>query len=139
MKYFTIKELSKSPTAQRLGIDNTPPPQEEGNLKLLVEKVLDPIREAYKKPIIVNSGYRCHVLNRKIGGVPNSHHLGGMAADIQTVKDTVEDNKTLFNIIQKMIESKEIEVTQLIDEKNYSWIHISYNPADIRNQILHLK
>ena len=82
MKHFTLKEFVKSDTARRLGIDNTPSPQVEERLRQLVDYVLDPLREAYGKPIYVNSGYRCPALNRAVGGVAHSQHLTGEAADI---------------------------------------------------------
>ena len=64
MKHFTLRELIKSDTAIRKGIKNVPNKQEEQNLTALVDKILDPLREAYKKPIIVTSGFRCEELNR---------------------------------------------------------------------------
>ena len=74
MKYFTINELTKSATATSKGIDNTPTKEVVGNLTTLVDKVLDPLREAYGKPIKVNSGYRCPKLNKAVGGSATSQH-----------------------------------------------------------------
>ena len=82
MKYFTLKELTRSTTATAKGIDNTPTPEVEKNLTLLVENVLDPLREIYGKPITVNSGYRCPELNKAVGGSKTSDHVKGFAADI---------------------------------------------------------
>jgi len=72
MKYFTIKELTTSSTATRLKIDNTPTEEVVNNLESLVNNILDKIREAYGKPITVNSGYRCPKLNTAIGGSKTS-------------------------------------------------------------------
>ena len=72
MKYFTISELTKSATAKRLGINNTPALTERNNLEQLVNKILDPLREAYGAPIIVTSGFRCYLLNRAVGGAASS-------------------------------------------------------------------
>ena len=82
MKYFTIEELTRSTTARQRGIDNTPSQQVIDNLTALVNNVLDPLRQAWGKPIHVNSGYRCPALNKAVGGVPHSQHMLGEAADI---------------------------------------------------------
>lgn len=131
MKYFTIKELCKSSTATQRGINNTPNSEIVNNLEQLVKYILDPLREKYGKAIIVNSGYRCEALNKAVGGSKTSHHRYGLAADI-TAKSK-EENKKLFNLAQEL----DLPFDQLIDEKNYSWIHISYNKKP-RKQILHL-
>lgn len=133
MKYFSINELSKSATAKRHGIDNTPPPEVVANMKLLIEKVLDPLRSAWGAPIIVDSGYRCPRLNKIVKGAANSQHLLGQAADIHTVSDTVYSNRRLFELIQSL----KLPFDQLIDEYGYNWIHVSYSPRN-RRKILHL-
>ena len=133
MKYFTIKELTESNTANRLHIDNTPSQEIIENLTLLVDNILDKIREAWGKPITVNSGYRCPKLNTAIGGSKTSQHITGKAADI-TVGNR-QANRSLFQFIQKL----DLPFDQLIDEYNYKWVHISYDPNRNRKQILHLK
>ena len=134
MKYFTLNELIKSDTAKRHKIENIPNAQEKSNLILLVDKILDPLREAYGKPIIVTSGFRCEELNKVVGGSKKSHHRTGQAADIRTLEDTPEENKKLFDLI---IELK-LPFDQLIDEYNFDWVHVSYSPQN-RKQILHIK
>ena len=131
MKYFTLKELTKSDTAIRKGIKNIPNRQEEQNLIALIDNVLDPLREAYGKPIIVTSGFRCEELNRLVGGSKTSHHRTGQAADIRTVTDTPEENKKLYDLIIKL----NLPFDQLIDEYNFDWVHVSYAPKN-RKQIL---
>lgn len=131
MKYFTIKELCKSSTATYKGINNTPNSEIVNNLEQLVDNILDPLRENYGKPIIVNSGYRCDALNKTVGGSNTSQHKYGLAADI-TAGSRLE-NRRLFTLIQKM----NLPFDQLIDEKNYSWIHVSFSKKP-RKQILHL-
>lgn len=84
MKWFTIEELTRSSTAERLHIDNKPSEAVVGNLKRLAEQTLDPARALLGSPIFVNSGYRCPQLNKAVGGVPNSFHLQGRAADLDT-------------------------------------------------------
>lgn len=135
MKYFTLKELTRSTTATEKGIDNTPTPEVEKNLTLLVENVLDHLREIYGKPITVNSGYRCPELNKAVGGSKTSDHVKGFSADITA--SNKEDNAKLFEIIKN-----NFVFDQLIWEKGNSkypdWVHVSYNPDRLRNQILKL-
>lgn len=131
MKYFTIKELTKSSTAEAKGIDNTPTLDVERNLTALVDNILDGVREIYGKPITVNSGYRCPELNKAVGGSATSDHVKGFAADI--TGGSKEENERLFNIIKH-----NFHFSQLIDEKNFSWVHVSYNPNNLKNQTLKL-
>lgn len=131
MKYFTIKELCKSSTAIQKGIDNTPNSEIVSNLKQLVDQVLDPLRKRYGKPIKVNSGYRCPQLNKAVKGATNSQHMKGLAADITA--GSVKENKILFQLVQEL----NLPFDQLIDEKKFSWIHVSVSNKP-RKQILHL-
>ena len=133
MKYFTIEELCESDIAVELGITNTPDATAVANLRELVENVLDPLREAWGGPITVSSGYRNKQLNIAVGGATNSHHLYGMAADITV--GTKDKNRKLFVLVQQL----GLPFTQLIDEYGYQWVHISYDPQDLRKQIVHTK
>ena len=135
-KNFTLNELIHSSTANYNKVDNTPGRLELENLKKLCHEILQPIRNKWGDSIFVNSGYRNPILNRLVGGSTSSQHLKGEAADITV--GSKEDNKRLFELIVEMIEKGEIKVGQLIDEKNYSWIHISL-PYKKVNQVLHLK
>ena len=99
MKHFTIEELTRSATADLHGIDNSPSQESTANMRRLVETVLDPARERLGKPIYVNSGYRCPELNRKVGGVANSYHLQGRAADLDT---RTGDNRRLYEILRQL-------------------------------------
>ena len=179
MQHFTIQELSASATAERLAIDNTPPRAAQRMLTILVEQLLDPIRRRYGAPIIVTSGYRCPALNTAVGGVANSHHIVGCAADIvaspspsqgggpsSAVSESPllgptrksvgcdeerfispeesrlrvfgrgEANLSLFHLIIQMQREGAIRFTQLIAEKDYRWLHISYVPGMLRNQVI---
>lgn len=132
MKYFTIEELCHSDTAVARKIDNSPTRVVVENLEALVLNVLDPLREAYGKPIRVNSGYRSARLNLVIGGAKNSQHMTGEAVDITA--GTKEDNKWLFDYI-----FRHLPYDQLIDESNYSWVHVSFKNNDTnRQQVLRL-
>lgn len=132
MKYFTIKELCGSTTAKELGIDNTPTPQAVENMTRLINVVLDPLREAYGKPITTNSGYRSQALNAVTKGASKtSQHMTGEAVDITV--GTKEGNKWLFDYIKD-----NLPYDQLIDEYNYSWVHVSLD-GDMcnRREIIH--
>lgn len=128
MKHFSMSELTKSATAARLGIDNTPTESVRRHLTALVDNILDPLRDAWGAPIIVSSGYRCKKLNKAVGGASTSQHVTGEAADIHTVSDTAEDNRRLYRLIQSL----ELPVDQCIDEYGYNWIHVSYGPRNRR-------
>ena len=132
MKYFTIEELSRSATASRLKIDNTPPPEAVTALTRLTERLLDPVRELRGGPLIVTSGYRCAALNSAVGGARHSHHMRGMAADITT--GNAVDNRRLFQAIM----ASGLDFTQMIDERGFSWIHLSFDPDDLRKEVLRL-
>ena len=134
MKYFCISELTASATALREGIDNRPSKCAYHLLHVLVDQLLDPIREAWGEPIVVSSGYRCKELNTLIGGVKNSHHMLGCAADL--IAGNKADHRRLFRIIVQMQQAGQIKFTQLIAEDNYRWLHISYVPSDLRCQII---
>lgn len=135
MKYFTMNELTHSATAIRKGIDNTPDNTAKANLTALVANILDPLREAYGKPIVVSSGYRCAKLNRAVGGVARSQHITGQAADIQSVSKSKADHKKLFELVQRL----RLPYDQLIDEYDYKWVHISFDARGNRRQVLHVK
>ena len=133
MKYFTIQELTASATALREGINNRPSKCAYHLLHVLVDQLLDPIREAWGEPIVVSSGYRCKQLNTLVGGAKYSHHILGCAADI--ICGTKTDHRRLFKLIQQMQQEGRIKFTQLILESNGRWIHISYVPGDLRCQV----
>ena len=136
---FTLNELIHSSTADRYDIDNTPSQFEYNNLVKLCKEVLQPVREKWKKPIIVTSGYRSPALNVKVKGSGTSQHCRGEAADFEAANG---ENGKLFHIIEAMIHNNQIEVGQLIwekgDEHNPDWIHISLPMLHKKNQILHL-
>ncbi len=134
MKYFTIPELTSSATALREGIDNRPSKCAYHLLHALADQLLDPIREAWGEPIVVSSGYRCKQLNELIGGVKNSHHILGCAADI--IAGNRADHRRLFKLIQQMQQEGRIKFTQLIWEGDGRWIHISYVPGNLKCQVI---
>ena len=132
--YFSIQELTASATALREGIDNRPSKCAYHLLHVLIDQLLDPIREAWGEPIVVSSGYRCKQLNALVGGVKNSHHILGCAADI--IAGNRADHRKLFKMIQKMQQEGRIKFTQLIWEGDGRWIHISYVPGNLKCQVI---
>ncbi|MDR2449794.1 MAG: peptidase M15 [Prevotellaceae bacterium] len=128
MKHFTLKELTVTDT----GMPNRPGTEEEKNLINLVDRLLDPVREQWGRPIRVNSGYRSISVNLAVGGATTSQHLRGEAADITA--GSKENNQKLFKII-----AEGHVFDQLIDESEYTWIHVSIKRNGVnRKQILHL-
>lgn len=123
MKNFTLEELGVKNTDAKIVTAIT----------ALVDKVLDPAREALGQPICINSGYRSLAHNKNIGGVPTSQHCKGEAVDIEMGGRSREENKRLFDYIRCFL-----PFDQLINEKDYSWIHVSFKAVGNRNQILHL-
>ena len=135
MKHFTIPELTYSTTAHRLGIDNLPSPAAMRNLMLLTDKVLDPVRELWGRPLVVTSGYRCTELNRQVGGVNGSQHLTGLAADLVTLGCNKLSNYRLY----EMIKASAIPFDQLIAEgrngNTCAWVHVSWSAAPRRQAL----
>ena len=135
MEHFTINELSKSDIAKKNGIDNTPDEASKKNLELLVDNILDPLRRKWGKPIVVNCGFRCEELNKLVKGSKTSQHRYGLAADIEDASRDEAENKRLFDLIREM----RLPFDQLINEFDYSWIHISYSKTLRRGQVLEAK
>ena len=127
MKYFTIRELTKSATAARKGINNSPNAAIVTSLTALIDNILDPLREKFGAPIIVTSGYRCPALNRAVGGATNSQHTKGEAADIRTVSDSREDNMKLLRcLLNSGIIFDQVIAENIDSEGNPDWIHVSF-------------
>jgi zinc D-Ala-D-Ala carboxypeptidase len=133
-KNFTLAEMTKSETALRHGMDNTPGEQETSALKLLAEKVLQPVRDHFGRGVKVNSGFRHPEVNAKVGGSKTSDHCRGQAADIEIpgvpnaeLAEWIKDN---------------LEFRQLILEfytpgiPDSGWVHVSYVEEDNKKQVL---
>ncbi|MSS18758.1 D-Ala-D-Ala carboxypeptidase family metallohydrolase [Sodaliphilus pleomorphus] len=140
MKHFTMRELTHSATAQRLGINNEPTDAVKANLTTLVEHILDPLREAWGAPIIVTSGYRSPQLNKAVHGAASSQHMLGQAADIHAMSDNPEENRKLLDLIIKL----GLPFDKLINEypnrkMQPDWIHVSYSPMNRRQKFTCIK
>lgn len=134
---FTLEELTKSETALRQGIDNTPTVEVVENLKVLAEKVLQPVRDHFGRGVKVNSGFRCLAVNAAVGGVQGakpSDHTRGMAADIEIPG---LPNAELAQWIEANLEYTQVILefyTQGIPDSG--WVHVSYDPANLKKQSL---
>lgn len=122
--YFTLAELTKSETAARHKINNTPPAAIIKNLQYGVDMVLDPLRRLYGKPIKINSGYRCPQLNKLVRGVTNSWHQEGNAADIHI--ESADEAKILFSNLQKL---PSVDTVLFEHSKTAQWLHVQWNMA----------
>lgn len=121
MKYFKESEFTKSTTASRNKIDNTPSSEIKSHIRELIE-FLEPIREKWGKPIIITSGYRCEALNSLLKGAKQSNHLTGYAADLST-----EDiSKFYFWLLDLLLDNK-INFDELFLETKGStqWVHFA--------------
>ena len=135
--HFTIEEMYASDTARRLGIDNKPTTQKMINLVYLCAYVLEPLRVAMNEPIKIGSGYRCEKLNKAVGGVYNSQHLKGQAADL-CIDGDIQKGRRWFNYIKD-----HLPFDQLIWEHNPKtgsyWLHVSFVYPDFgpnRRQVI---
>lgn len=121
---FYLSELVKSQTASRLNLNNTPNDTEIKNLKLLCEKVLQPIRDHFNKPVIITSGFRSKVVNNAVGGSSSSQHCFGQAADF--------DIPGIPNYDLAVWIKESLNYDQLILEcyhgGNSGWVHVGYSP-----------
>lgn len=126
MKHFTFQEFERSETAARLKIDNRMPEIAEAHVVELVDKLLDPLREAWGGPLIVTSGYRCAELNRAVGGSATSAHLAGWAADLVPVGDDPRGVQGLVDFAIEWLTATALPFDQLIDERSGGsrWLHI---------------
>ena len=134
MKYFTLKELLHSNVALNNDVVNLPPYNEAGevyyNLAVLVDKLLDPIRERFAVKMIITSGYRCEKVNKLVGGVDNSQHMKGEAVDFWFPGFSRKEMITAFFEIAEVF-----DFDQLIYYKKKGIIHISYSRENNRHQI----
>ena len=131
---FSLHELTKSETALRMGLDNTPGPVETEYLKILAERVLQPIRDHFGKGVKVNSGYRSPDSNAAVNGSRTSDHCKGQAADIEIPGVANAD------LAQWIMDN--LNYTQLILEfytpgiPDSGWVHVSYDPDNLKKQEL---
>ena len=135
-KNFSLEELTRSDTAERKGIDNSPTAEHIHNLAALCENVLQPLRDKVKHSIRVTSGYRSEKLNNAIGGSKTSEHSFGKAADIKLIIDGENKSELLYlSILEMGIPFRQM-IWEFGDEETPSWVHISFNKDDNKKQKL---
>ena len=120
--FFTLEEFTRSTTAKRLKIDNTPDDVVIRNIQYGVQMVLDPLRRMLQAPIIITSGYRCAKLNKAVGGVANSWHTKGNAADLR-IKDE-EEAKAIFQILKTL---PSVDTVLFEHSTSAIWIHVQWD------------
>lgn len=131
---FSLAELTKSETALRKNMTNEPDEATVSNLKLLAEKVLQPIRDHYNTGVKTNSGYRSPDVNAAVGGSRTSDHCKGQAADIEI--------PGIANAVLAAYIRENLKFTQLILEfytpgiPDSGWVHVSYDPANLKCQAM---
>jgi hypothetical protein len=133
-KNISYRESIHSNTAKRRGIDNSPKAEHIDNMRLVAEKVFEPLREWVGGPIKVNSFYRSEATNRAVGGTGKSQHCKGQAIDIDDVFGH-KTNAEMFYYIKDNLEYDQI-IWEFGDEHNPNWIHISYDKNNNRNRAL---
>ena len=138
MKYFSLSELTHSDTAVSVRIDNTPTAAAVPLMVELIDRVLDPVREHWGLPIRVTSGYRCPELNEEVGGVEDSWHMDGCAADITALGINEEHrrhrNIELMSLIRTLHLTGKLKLTECYAGPDYKFIHVAYSPANIDPQ-----
>lgn len=134
-EHFDLVEFTRSESAKRHGVSNDPTPEHLENIKILCEKVLEPVRVKFG-PINISSGYRSKVLNHFIGGALNSQHSVGQAADIDMDgSSSGVTNVDIFNYIKDHVEFDQL-IWEFGDNNKPDWVHVSYNKKGNRKQVL---
>lgn len=135
-KHLSLAEVTRSDSAKRNGIDNTPTAEHLENFKLLAEKVFEPIRAHFKVPIHISSGYRSQALNKFIKGSASSQHCKGEAIDIDMDgSSSGVTNKMVFDFIVANLDWDQI-IHEFGTDANPDWVHVSYTKGKNRKQKL---
>lgn len=129
MRYFTFDELTYSRTAVENGLSNRPGATERDNLAQLVERLLDPLRERLGEPIAILSGYRSPEVNTLVGGVPDSQHTLGEAADCYCLAGPER--------LLAVLRASGLPFDQAIVYRLRNFLHLSYRAGRCRSQILY--
>ena len=133
-KNFNLVEMTKSQTATRKGIDNTPSPTHQANLQSLCTSILQPIRDHFSQVVTVSSGYRSQELCLAIGSKITSQHAKGEAADFEIFGVS---NKELADYINENLDYDQLILEYWKEsDPNSGWVHCSYSEGNNRNQYL---
>jgi len=135
-KHLSLAEVTRSETAKRNGIDNTPTAEHLENFKLLSEKVFEPVRLHFGVPIYISSGYRSEALNKLIKGSSSSQHCKGEAIDIDMDGSSSNvTNADIYNFIKDNLDFDQL-IWEFGTDKNPDWVHVSYTKGKNRKQKL---
>lgn len=136
-EHLDLSEVTRSESAKRKGISNIPTEAHIANFKLLAEKIFEPIRNYFRCPIIISSGYRSKELNASIGGSATSQHCSGEAIDID-MDGTPNGvtNRMVFDYIKDNLSFDQL-IYEFGDSNNPDWVHVSYeSTGEQRKQVL---
>lgn len=134
-KNLSVKEVTKSATAIKYGINNEPAIEHLENLKAVAENIFQPLRERFGVPIAVTSGYRSRALNDVIGGSATSQHCKGQALDLDADVFGGITNADIFNFILDHLEFDQL-IWEFGTNENPAWVHVSYNKGKNRGESL---
>jgi hypothetical protein len=135
-QHLSLSEVTRSDSAKRHGIDNTPTAEHLENFKLLAEKVFEPIRAHFGVPIHISSGYRSNALNAFIKGSSSSQHCKGEAIDIDMDgSSNGVTNKMIFDFIKEKLDFDQL-IWEFGTDSNPDWVHVSYSKKGNRKQKL---
>ena len=134
--HLNLAEVTRSETAKRHGIDNTPTAEHLENFKILAERVFEPIRAHFGVPIFISSGYRSKALNEFIKGSPSSQHCKGQAIDIDMDGGNGEvTNRMVFDFIKNKLDFDQL-IWEIGTDFNPDWVHVSFMKSGNRKQKL---
>ena len=136
-KNLTLAEVLRSESAKRRGINNTPSAEHLENLRAIAINVFQPIRDHFKVPIHISSGYRSRLLNHAVGGSNTSQHSKGQALDID-MDGTRVTNKQIFDFIKDNLDFDQL-IWEFGNDQNPDWVHVSYVKGKNRKQVLRAK
>jgi zinc D-Ala-D-Ala carboxypeptidase len=138
-QYVSLSEVTKSDTATKRGIDNSPTPEHLENLKVICAEVFDKVREHFGVPLFISSGYRSAALNKAIGGSSTSDHNMGRALDLdQDFRGNGITNKQVFDYIRQNLDFDQL-IWEFGSNDNPDWVHVGYRKGANRKQVLRAK
>jgi hypothetical protein len=139
-EHLDLSEITRSDTAKRKGISNQPTPEHLENFKKLAENIFEPIRNHFKEPIFISSGYRSKELNTAVGGSLTSQHCSGEAIDIDMDgRSSTVTNKMIFEYIKNHLNFDQL-IFEFGTDSNPDWVHVSYeSTGKQRKQVLKQK
>jgi len=136
-EHISYEEATKSQTAIRRGIDNTPTPEHLEAMKLVAEKVFEPIRNHFNVPIGISSFYRSKALNKAVGGAASSQHTKGEAIDVDADIFGEITNKMIFDYVRNNLSFDQL-IWEYGDNLKPAWVHVSYKAKGNRNMVVYV-